>query len=174
MIQNPESRWREVLHLEVPGQPVGAARPRVVRTRSGASHTYMPDSSTRQEGAILHLARLRWGARAPLDGIVRVEVVAVLERPRKLVPRANGGTLTGPAGVRLLGAVGTVTGRVPCPTKPDGDNVLKLAMDALVKARVLEGDERVTECECRKVWAAIGEGPSTVVTVYAGPGGRWW
>lgn len=56
-------------------------------------------------------------------------------------------------------------GRLPCGSKPDADNVAKLALDALVKAAVVWDDALVVDLRCRKVWAALGETPCLEVVV---------
>lgn len=168
--------WRRVLEVTVPGPPVGAARPRVVRLPNGASRAYMPDASVKQEMRLVHVASEAWGDRAPLDELVRVDVRAVVERPAKLVPRRHGGTLSGPGEERIIACGYTALDRLPCPTKPDADNVAKLAMDALVKAGVMVDDTRVVELAVSKVYAAMASGPCTEVAVYvlSGTAGRWW
>lgn len=163
-----------MLSVSIPGKPVGAGRPRVVRTRSGASHAYMPDSSTAWEAGAVYVLRREWGGREPLRGAIVVELEAVFARPKGLTPREQGGTMTKATRAELDAAWGDHAGRGPCGSKPDVDNVAKLAMDALVKAGVMVDDASVVELRARKAWAAIGEGPSTRVVVSVGMGGRWW
>lgn len=171
---DPTLAWREILTVDVPGAPIGAQRPRVVRLKNGHSHTFMPDKAVAQEVRLMLAARDAWHGRAALDELVRVDVIAVVERPNKYVPRRYQGALTKPGEQRMLTAGFDALGRLPCPTKPDLDNVVKLAWDALVKAEVLTDDTRVVESTCSKWWTAIGEGPSTRVVVSVGMGGRWW
>ena len=173
-VTTPALAWTQVLELIVPGAPIGAQRPRVVRLKNGHSHTFMPDKAVAQEVRLMLAARDAWSGRAPIDGLARVDVIAVVERPNKLVPKRYQGALTGPGEQRMLTAGFDALGRLPCPTKPDLDNVAKLAWDALVKAEVLTDDTRVVEGTVTKWWTAIGEGPSTRVVVSVGMGGRWW
>jgi Holliday junction resolvase RusA-like endonuclease len=152
------------LRATIPGKPVGAGRPRVVRS-GGKSHTYMPDTSTAWEAAAVYVLRREWGGREPLRGAIVVELEAVFARPGGLIPRQQGGTMTRATLLELDELWGGHEGRLPCGSKPDADNVAKLALDALVKAAVVWDDALVVELRCRKVWAALGETPCLEVVV---------
>lgn len=168
--------WREVLHLEVPGPPVGAMRPRFSR-RGKHVATHMADGHVNQELMIVELARRAWRDRPPLEDLIRVEIAIVLERPRRLISKALGGTMTGPAERRLLAGAGSISGRLLGPAKPDNDNVEKLTWDGLQKAGVVARDERVVSNSAIKWFAAVGELPKTevVVSIFDVPvEGRWW
>jgi Holliday junction resolvase RusA-like endonuclease len=153
------------LRATIPGKPVGAGRPRVVRGHDGKSHTYMPDTSTAWEAAAVYVLRREWGGREPLRGAIAVGIEAVFARPKGLLPRAHGGTMTRAMLLDLDELWGGYIQRLPCGNKPDVDNVAKLAMDALVKAGVVLDDCAVVELHCRKAWAAIGEQPCLEVVV---------
>lgn len=116
---------------------MGAARPRVVRLKNGASHTYMPDKSAAWENAAIDRMRMAWGVRAPLTGAMSLKLVAVRPRPKRLMRRKDS------------------RGRIWAPVKPDLDNIVKLAQDALVKAGVLSGDEEVVRVEAQKQYTAM-------------------
>lgn len=169
----PVDGWRTVLDLVVPGQPVGASRPKFVRA---TGRTYKPQKHAAWEAVGTLAIAEAWGDQEPLDAHVRVDIVLVLERPAKLVPRRQGGSMSGPAERRALDALGlaSLDGRLPAPSKPDIDNAEKLVLDCLTRAGVLVDDSRVVETRPRKRWAAIGEGPCTEIVVFVGPGGRWW
>lgn len=167
--------WREALHLVVPGPPVGAGRPRVVRLKNGHSHTFMPDRSVSQEVRLLALAREAWRDRAPIDGLVRVAVTAFVERPKKLIPRAGGGLMTKATQEAILASGYAPAAMLPAPVKPDLDNVEKLVWDGLVKAGVLLDDTRVVECSASRWYVGLGQAPRTEVVVsLRGVAGRWW
>jgi Holliday junction resolvase RusA-like endonuclease len=153
------------LRATIPGKPVGAGRPRVVRTKAGASHTYMPDTSTAWEAAAVYVLRREWGGREPLRNAITVELEAVFARPKGMVPKVHGGTMTRSTLLGLEDAWGGHQGRLPCGSKPDADNVAKLALDALVKAGVVWDDAGVVDLRVRKVWAALGESPCLEVVV---------
>lgn len=143
-----------VLDVTIAGKPVGKSRPRVVRGRGGGIHTVTPDATIAWE----HAAELRFKdawSRDPLDrdGVEIVVVVeAVHARTKDLLP-----------GKRKTVPVG----RLPCRKKPDLDNVAKIALDALVLARVLEDDCAVSSVVAEKFYAALDEGPSVRVRVFA-------
>ena len=167
--------WMEALRLVIPGPPVGAARPRVVRLKNGHSHTFMPDKSVSQEATILALARDAWRGRPPLDGLVRVQITAFVDRPKKLVPRADGGAMTKATQEAILGSGYAPAAMLPAPVKPDLDNIEKLVWDGLVKAGVLLDDTRVVECSASRWYVGLGQAPRTdVVVSLRGVAGRWW
>ena len=137
--------WTHQIEIVIPGRPVGAGRPRVVR---GGAHTYMPRGSVAWEHGAVLIARQAWGNREPLDEPVAVEVVQVQPRPKRLQRRKD------------------PRGRVPAPRgKPDLDNVIKLAVDSLVKAGVLVDDTRVVRITGSKWHAAIGAQPCVELVV---------
>lgn len=125
-----------LLDVVIPGKPVGAARPRVVRLKNGHSHTFMPDNTVAWEERARQIARCSWSAE-PLDEPLELVVLAVMHRPDRLRRKKD------------------PRGRIPACCKPDGDNVLKLAQDALVKAGVLLDDTRVVDARVVKVYAAL-------------------
>ncbi len=131
-----------VLEVTIPGDPVGASRPRVVmkRDKSGVM-SYMPKEHVaweRKAVACIRAAHCRTSVGL-LDGAVGLTVLAIHPRPatrrRKSDPRA----------------------RIPCLVKPDFDNVIKLAADALSKAGVWKDDNRVVRCLFEGWEQAIGE-----------------
>jgi Holliday junction resolvase RusA-like endonuclease len=89
--------------------------------------------------------REAWKGRAALDEPVVLEVHAVAARPKRLMRKSD------------------PDGRVVRTTKPDGDNVLKSAADALVQAGVLRDDVVVVIWTCVCEYAAKGEEPRVEV-----------
>ena len=140
-----------VLDVIVPGEPVGAARPRAGK-RGKKTIIYMPAEHVAAELAAATLFRVAWGGCAAEDGPIIVEVEAVIGRTqgqcRKKDPRE----------------------RIPCLKKPDFDNILKLYTDALVKAGVLVDDNIVCEGHVYTEHVALepAEEPHTRVRVF-----RW-
>ena len=126
-----------VLHIRIPGPPVGDQRPRVVQRRDGkGTMTYKPErSSAWTSDALALLAAHR--PPEPLDEPLVLEVVAVMPRPQRLCRKSD------------------PKARVWCLGKPDGDNVLKLVQDAIVKAGIIVDDTRIVVASVRKVHAAI-------------------
>lgn len=146
------------LTFTVPGEPQGWARPRFAGKRGFTA----PKMALWIQTAGM-LARGGWGSRAPLDEPCAVHVVAVMRRPKRLIPRRLGGGLSGPAEERM----GGVSGRMHHVGKPDLDNVVKIVLDALVKAHVLVDDTRVCELRAWKVYEALDsrDVPCVEVTV---------
>jgi len=136
----------EGLQLRVPGPPVGKGRPRVVRN-GGTVHAYTPEATRRWERKARKLMQEAWGGQEPLDEPVLLEVYAVAARPKRLMRKSDPDE------------------RLPRTTKPDGDNVLKSAADAFVKARVLRDDALIVEWRCLSLYAAKGERPRTEMSV---------
>ena len=127
------------LRLVVYGPPVGAARPRVMRLPSGASHTFMPDKSVRWEEQARQAAVQALGGRPPLEGPVLVVVKAHHSRPGRLRRRKD------------------PRGAFHAARKPDVDNVAKLALDALVKAQVMRDDTQAVVLVASRWWLPIDD-----------------
>lgn len=163
--------WSPVLAFTVDGDPVGASRPRVVARKNGpGTIAYMPKTHTDWEAKAVSAAQSAMAigrcllhdprGRTTLDGPVGIELVAVHRRPGRLRRRKD------------------PRERLPAPCKPDADNILKLAMDALSKARVYTDDARVVYIRASVVYQAIerhipGQGaqdaerPRVIIGVYA-------
>ena len=129
----------------IPLEPIGKGRPRV-STRGGRARAYTPSKTRVWEAlAAWHLG-LGWAA-PPLDEPLVLEVLAVFERPKRLLRKDS------PAG------------RIPHTVKPDNDNCEKVVADSLVKAGVVRDDCLFCDGGTRKVYAAHGEDPHVEVTV---------
>lgn len=140
-----------ILTATILGEPVAKGRPRVVR-RGGFARAITPEKTrTWEANAAAQLAEA-WGDRPPIDEPVNVAVVAVKSRPKRLLRRKD------------------PDGRMYRETKPDLDNVIKAAADALVAAGVLRDDTLMVSPDgSRSLFAARGEGPRVEITV--GPPG---
>jgi len=125
------------LEIVVHGTPVGAARPRVVRLKTGASHTFMPDKSVRWEERARQAAVQALGGQGPMEGPVTVRVEAHHSRPGKLRRKKD---------PRCA---------FHACRKPDLDNVCKLALDALTKAGVVRDDTQVAVLVASRWWLPI-------------------
>lgn len=91
---------------------------------------------------------------------LRIDVVAVMERPKRLSTLRKDGTLSG----------GHPRSRIPATSKPDCDNIEKLVLDALNP--FIFDDAQVFWATTSKYWAALGEGPSLRVVVIGSGAGR--
>ena len=119
----------------VPTTPEGQARPRLLK--SGAVHS--PISAFRQAGFVEAFDKR---PAAPLDGPLRLEVDFICPRPASTPAR-----------------------QVLKWTKPDVDNLLKGAMDALKDARWCVDDGRFCEVQSRKRYPLSGEFVGAAITV---------
>lgn len=102
------------IRFEVPGTPVGKARPRVT-FRNGRTMAYTPDR-TREYEARVKAAYLKKFKRNRLDGALKVDVIAYFEPPKSTSKRMRAAMLDG---------------EIPYTKKPDTDNIIKSVTDAL-------------------------------------------
>ena len=153
---------RLLLSVRIPGEPVGKGRPRVA-VRNGRAHAYTPAATASWEARAEWHMGSAWGAhRGPEEGPVSVRVLALKSRPKALLPKDQGGTAP-----KSRPPVVTRTVRT---TKPDGDNVIKAAADALVNAGVLRDDVQVVRWEAWSLYPALGEEAGVIVEVWAWDG----
>jgi len=106
-----------MIHLVIPGDPVGDQRVRVVRSKGGNVHAMTPDKPARWKAdalAIIANQKIK-----PIIGPIGLVIQAVLRRPQRLMRKKD------PKGWIL--AADATTG-----SKPDLDNIVKLVIDTLV------------------------------------------
>ena len=137
-----------LFEMTIHTQPIPKGRPRL--TRYGAK---TPKRTRVFEALVRAHARRAWG-RALLAGACGIRVDAFWARPKR--PTKGHPCRDGPAEAFPL-ALGGRYG--------DADNVLKAVCDSLNGA-VWVDDAQVHHCECRRWWAAEGDGPSVVVRVW--------
>lgn len=128
------------MHFEILGEPVGEGRPRAVRRGAHVRMHAAPKSAEWRALAAQQIAAELAGT-PPMSGCVFLRLLAVGKRPKAL----RGGD------------------RVRRATKPDIDNVLKAAMDALVQAGAIADDTQVVSVIANKVTAAPSELPRVVI-----------
>jgi Holliday junction resolvase RusA-like endonuclease len=131
--------------IEVPGLVNGKGRPRV---NTSTGHVYTPKDTQIAEAAIQE----EWIAagRPRLTGPISARVDVHVPRPAGHY-RASG----------ELSAAGL---RAPHPVrKPDVDNVLKLALDALNK-KAFDDDRQIVEAHVQRHWAPAGGAVGTVIS----------
>lgn len=102
------------IRFEVPGVPVGKARPRVT-FRNGRAMAYTTDS-TREYESRVKVAYLKKFGHKRQDGALRVDVIAYFTPPRSASKRMQAAMLDGD---------------IPYTKKPDMDNIIKSVTDAL-------------------------------------------
>ncbi len=144
------------MSLEVLGAPQGARRHRAAK-RGAQVVTFHDDDHVAAEACIVREALTAWNAiefRPPLDEPVVVEIETHHARPKRLRRQMDRGT-----------------GALPYQGKPDADNVAKLVLDALTKARVWVDDTRVARLVVERLYLPFSAGghevgaPRTVVRV---------
>jgi Holliday junction resolvase RusA-like endonuclease len=146
-----------VIRFSVPGPPHGKGRPRFV-ARGGRVRTYTDEATAAYEDRVALHARTAMGLARPLEGPVRVEIVAYRARPK-----APGPSHECRAGVQIeIPGVGL---RRLCTAKPDADNVVKAVWDGCTLAGLWFDDVQVATHAAVKVWADEGELPRTDVAV---------
>lgn len=129
-----------LLRLTIPGQPVGKGRPRI-STRGGFARAYTPPKTAHWEGVAATIMQMQWSGPPLRDTALMLVVRAVGERPKRLMRKRD------------------PEERIYRLTKPDGDNVLKAAADALVNAGVIDDDVLIVEWRCTSLYASKLEGP---------------
>ena len=131
------------MRFVVPGQPVGKQRPRFARGRA-----YTPKKTVLYEKSVAAYARLALAEHGPIpDGPVSVRIVAVFDRPKRLLRKKD------PAG-RMWHWDNT----------PDGDNCAKILLDGM--NGVLYKDDRcVVRLVVYKVYRSKDEAPHVQVDV---------
>lgn len=115
------------------GVPVGKGRPRF-----GAGRTYTPAKTRAYEQALGYAARAAMGMQRPFEGPLKVSVIAGMP-----IPASWGSARRADAAL----------GRIRPTGKPDGDNLLKAALDPLNKI-VFDDDAQVVEATITKFYSA--------------------
>ena len=143
------------IRIVVDGVPVAKARARVrvVKTGDGRSFAspYTPSNTRKYEDVLRLAAGEAMTGRAPLDGMVRVRVIACLPVPASLSKAKRAAALAG---------------TMRPTTRPDVDNYAKAALDAL-NTIVWRDDSQVVDLYVSKFY---DEKPRLVieVSVYQG------
>ncbi|HIA05062.1 MAG TPA: RusA family crossover junction endodeoxyribonuclease [Myxococcales bacterium] len=120
----------------IPLEPMGKQRPRLAKAGKFA-RAYTPAKTAQWERDAAIVLQAHW-RRPALDGAVRVTIRAYRKRSQYMSAKCRQHLTI-------------------CTSKPDVDNVAKICLDSLVKARVLADDNLVVELVALKRWAAVGE-----------------
>lgn len=129
--------------FEAPVVPMGKGRPRTAVV-AGHARIFTPEKTERWESAFAAIAA-QHAPEQTLDEPVRVDVLAVMPRPKRLMRRAD------------------PDGLVWCEAKPDADNVRKAVLDAM--AAWWRDDAVVAAGQTVKVYAEKTGAPRVVVRV---------
>lgn len=130
--------------LDIPVEPQPKARPRARVLPGGQATIYTPQTTKHWEAHVAGLAAAQM-PRTIIEGPVRVDVLAVMARPKRLLRRAD------------------PDGLVWAPTRPDGDNIRKAVLDAL--APFWRDDAQVVCGDTLKVYAEKTGRPRTVIRI---------
>jgi Holliday junction resolvase RusA-like endonuclease len=133
----------EPITITVAGEPVAKGRPRM--TRRG--FTYTPAHTRKYEAHGRLAAQLAMDGRPPIEGPVRVELLAELPIPASWSNKKRARAITGD--VLPIG-------------RPDLDNFVKSAQDAINEI-VIRDDSQIIEVSARKRY---GVAPKLVMTVF--------
>jgi Holliday junction resolvase RusA-like endonuclease len=117
---------RETIIIELPGEPRGKGRPRFAR-RTG--HAYTPQKTASYEAMLRNEAALAMANRPPLEGALRVRVLACFGVPQSWSAKKR---------------TAAITGAIRPAKRPDIDNVVKMldACNGVVwadDAQIVEG-----------------------------------
>ena len=143
--------WEPALSATIPGEPVGKGRPRVCKT-----HVFTP-AKTRDWAAYavgIILAEAEHNQGPPIDSPCRVVIRAIASRPKNKRGKQWPDTL------------------MHRTSRPDGDNVEKAVLDALVTAGVLADDRYVCRCSWASLYAETTGAARVEVSVWKERGER--
>ncbi len=137
----------EVIRFVVPGEPQGKGRPRAFRAGKGI-RMFTPAKTEAYEQAVAAAGRQAMAGRAPLQGPLAVDLLAVVGVPVSWSKRRRAAALEG----------------LEWPAKkPDADNVAKAIADGL-NGIAYGDDAQVVELRVRKRY---GEVPGVQVEIRA-------
>jgi len=132
--------------IRVAGEPVPKGRPRIGRGPGGHPMAFTPAHTRQYENQLRYNAQLAMDGRPMLEGALRMSVVACLPVPRSWSERKRQKALAG----------------IIHPTsRPDADNFLKIAADALNKL-VFADDSQIVRMAVSKIYSTA---PSLMITV---------
>ncbi len=132
----------------VPMRPKAKARPRSGRTSSGRTVVYTDSKTANWEKSFSLVASVN-APETPLVGAIGVRLAFFLQRPGRLNRRTS------------------PEGPVRHTVKPDLDNLIKSALDALqMSGRFFEDDKQIAELVSSKHYCAKALSPEVAVELY--------
>lgn len=134
------------VRITVPGDPKAKGRPRIGKDHFGRAMAFTPPDTEKAEAAVRSIALAALGDRQPFDVPVVLHLLATMPVPPSWSKKRQAAALAG--------------AELPAK-KPDLDNLVKLALDAINKV-VFVDDAQIVEIRARKVYGAE---PSTVIFV---------
>ena len=137
----------DVIRVWVPGAPIAKGRPRVA-IRGGYAVAYTPKRTVRYESTVALAASEAMAGRPPINGAVRLEILAYFPIPASW-----------PKKRRQEAADGLVAHTY----RPDADNVIKSVLDGLAGI-LISDDSQVCELTVKKRYS---DRPGVSVAVMA-------
>lgn len=129
----------------VPGEPQGKARPRVVRTANGKTHTYTPDKTAAYEELV------RVCCRQVCENLLEGELCAAITA-RFAIPKSSSKKCR----------IAMESGAIRPIKRPDADNIAKIILDAL-NGLAYADDSQITMLMVKKEYS---EQPEVEVEVW--------
>ena len=131
-----------MIHLTVPGQPMGKqrARTRTVNTNAGKSFvmSYTPKKTLNYETYIKELFVIKYPGFEPLEGALSVDLKAYLDIPKSKSKKQK----------ELM-----LKGKILPKTRPDIDNIFKIFLDAL-QGVAIKNDSIVVNIRASKFYSS--------------------
>ena len=119
-----------MIEFTIPGQPKPQGRPRFFR-RGKFVGTYDPKDSASYKDKVAHYARLT--GMKPSTVAVKVGMKFIFQRPQALMRKSS------PEGL------------LPCPKRPDMDNLMKAVMDGLIAIAWID-DSQIVNAVVQKLY----------------------
>jgi Holliday junction resolvase RusA-like endonuclease len=142
-IPAPADRCNSPVTITIGGEPVAKGRPRM--TRRGFAYT--PSHTRKYEAHGRLSAQMAMGDRAPIEGPVRLELLAELPIPASWSQKKRERAITGDL--------------LPI-SRPDLDNYIKSGIDSINEI-VIRDDSQVVEVRARKRYSPT---PKLVMTIF--------
>lgn len=134
-----------MIRLIVPGEPKAQTRPRARRVGAGVRiHDTRETANAR--AAAREIVADQWAIRDPLEGLLKVSIVAIFPCPKSHQRKRD------PPRLRFK------------PNGKDIDNIVKFYMDTM-NGLVYGDDTQVCSLHAAKFYAAQGQEPMTVIEV---------
>ena len=131
------------------GEPQGKGRPRTVRLKTGASHTYTDDKTVLYENLIVTEYRQQCRkAKFPDNEMLDMRIIAYYAIPASASKKKQ----------RQM-----ESGEIRPIKKPDLDNVVKVVADAL-NAVAYRDDTQIVDCQIRKFYSTQPRIEVTILT----------
>ncbi len=134
-----------MIRLTIAGEPSAQTRPRAQRRGQGI-HIHDTQDTVEARAYARRQVENQWGNRRPLEGMLKISVVAIFACPKSHERKRE------PPALRFK------------PNGKDIDNIAKFYMDVL-NGLVYGDDSQVCSLKAAKFYAAQGDRPMTVIEV---------